>query len=467
MRNKLHKKQSLAFTSKATEILYGGAAGGGKSHLMRIKAIALCMQIPNLQVYLFRRKSEDLKKNHMEGDTGFPALLSDMIESKHVKVRDKSPHIKFWNHSGIHLCHCQHEKDKINYQGAEIHVLLIDELTHFTDSIYRYLRGRCRLPKSMEIPDNIKLPLIICGSNPGGVGHNWVKASWVDKVPEMEILQMEKEDGGMLRQYIPARLEDNPSLDEESYKMSLSGLGDEWLVRAMLDGDWNIVAGGMFDDVWRARNIVKPFEIPDNWKIYRTFDWGSSKPFSVGWHAEANGEIDDNVTDALGFEPIKGDIFRIGEWYGWNGNPDKGIKLKSGDIAKGIIERESKTGWNVQAGAADSAIWTKQDETSIYEKMCDAVGVELFTPCVKGPGSRVNGWQTCREFLSNAEEKESPAFYCFDTCRQFIRTVPVLPRDDKNIEDVDTHAEDHIADEWRYMLTSVKHESGAMNIVIY
>ena len=141
----LHPKQSFAFNSKATEILYGGAAGGGKSHLMRVKAIALCTAIPNLQVYLFRRTSVDLVLNHMASANGFPAMLADWLASGWVKYNGSERKFYFWNGSTIHLCHCEHEKNRFNYQGAEIHVLLIDELTHFTEVIYRFLRGRTRL----------------------------------------------------------------------------------------------------------------------------------------------------------------------------------------------------------------------------------------------------------------------------------------------------------------------------------
>jgi len=129
----LHYKQTLCLTSKATEILYGGAAGGGKSHCMRTLAIGYAGFIPNIQVYLFRRKTEDLKKNHLYGKNGFLNILSPLIEKRIVKINESTGKIAFKNGSMIHLCHCQHEKDVYNYQGAEIDILLIDELTHFTD----------------------------------------------------------------------------------------------------------------------------------------------------------------------------------------------------------------------------------------------------------------------------------------------------------------------------------------------
>src|SRR5271167_3390203 len=118
---------------------------GGKSHFLRIAAIAYCAEIPNLQCYLFRRLATDLEKNHMSGATGFPALLADWVDASHVKINYSKLHITFWNGSVIKLAYVQYEKDVTKFQGAEIGLLLCDELTHFTDSIYRFLRGRLRL----------------------------------------------------------------------------------------------------------------------------------------------------------------------------------------------------------------------------------------------------------------------------------------------------------------------------------
>ena len=124
----LHPKQGLAFLSRATEILYGGAAGGGKSHLLRVAALAWCADIPGLQVYLFRRTHPELAKNHLEGAGSFPALLSAWTGAGFVRINLSQNVIRFGNGSGIHLSHCQYPRDLLHYQGAEIHVLMIDEL---------------------------------------------------------------------------------------------------------------------------------------------------------------------------------------------------------------------------------------------------------------------------------------------------------------------------------------------------
>lgn len=239
----LHPKQMSALESKATEILYGGAAGGGKSHLMRIAAILWCTAIPGLQVYLFRRIRDDLVKNHVEGPNGFRAMLAGWVECKFVEIVEDE--IRFWNGSKIYLCHCKDEKDRFKYQGAEIHVLLIDELTHFTDVIYRFLRNRVRMV-GITLPEAYrgKFPRIVCGANPGGIGHQFVKTTFIDGVRPMQAYFTPKSEGGMLRQYIPARLEDNPSMasSDPGYEARLHGLGSDALVRAMRYGDWDIEA---------------------------------------------------------------------------------------------------------------------------------------------------------------------------------------------------------------------------------
>lgn len=454
----LHPRQTEAFLTEATEVLYGGAAGGGKSHLMRVAAIAWCTDIPGLQVYIFRRISDDLTKNHMEGPTGFPALLGEWVTAGHVKIRHQPTSIEFWNGAKIHLCHCQYEKDVIKYQGAEIHVLMPDELTHFTEKIYRYLRGRCRLG-ALKLPEKYigKFPRIVAGTNPGGVGHNWVRSTFVDIAPPMTIVPQPKTEGGMRRQYIPARLGDNPTLQETDpdYIDRLEGLGRPELVKAMRDGDWNIVAGGMFDDVWReSSHVIQRFDIPAGWRIDRSFDWGSSRPFSVGWWAEADG-TDAKLPDGTTRSFQRGTLIRIAEWYGWNGKPNEGLRMLATEVAAGILKAEKEMGFagRVRSGPADSAIFDTQNGVCIADDMA-RIGVR-WEKADKGPGSRKNGWERMRKMLkaSMTHPMEEPGLLVFDTCRQFIRTVPVLPRSERDQDDIDTDAEDHVGDEVRYRIT--------------
>ncbi|MFA7327352.1 MAG: terminase family protein [Candidatus Kapaibacterium sp.] len=425
---------------------------------MRIAAIAWCTDIPGLQVYLFRRVSDDLAKNHMEGHTGFPALLAEWIEAGHVKINWSKNFIEFWNGSKIHLCHCQYEKDVTKYQGAQIGVLMIDELTHFTAKIYRYLRARLRLG-GLKIPKKYQgmFPRALCGSNPGGIGHNWVKSAFIDGAAPMQIIEQPKTEGGMRRQYIQAKLADNPTMAESDpdYADRLDGLGNPALVKAMKDGDWNIVAGGMFDDLWsEPAHVLAPFRIPTGWRIDRSFDWGSTRPFSVGWWAEADG-TEAKMPDGASRSWPRGTVFRIAEWYGWNGKPNEGLRMLATDIASEIVKKEAEMGFagRVKPGPADSSIFDTQNGVCIADDMARR-GVK-WERADKGPGSRRNGWEKMRGMLSAARSvpMEAPGLLVFDTCRHFIRTVPVLPRSERDPDDVDSDAEDHVADEARYRLT--------------
>lgn len=476
---RLHPRQTEALQTLATEVLYGGAAGGGKSHLMRSAAIIWCSEIPGLQVYLFRRVSEDLYKNHMAGAGSFPELLAPWLASGHVKFNGTKNFLEFWNGSRIWLCHCQHEKDMFKYQGAEIHVLMIDELTHFTERIYRYLRGRLRLG-GLKIPAKYqgRFPRAVNGSNPGGVGHTFVRRMFLNGAGPMTIREMDKAEGGMRRQYIPAKMQDNPTLMENDpgYLLKLEGLGSADLVKAMKEGDWNIVAGGALDDVWVERHLILPrFKIPAGWRLDRSLDWGSAKPFSVGWWAEADGTeaimpaaeltfLDGTKrTYRAGekFCPVRGSFIRFHEWYG---SPEVGsnvgLRMGSPDVARGILKREAELrayGWIsgvVHPGPADNSIWTKDDDSS------DSIGKKMKAERVewiesdKSPGSRAIGLQVVRDRCEAAAKREGRAIYFMEHLAASRGTLPVLPRDPNKPEDVDTDSEDHVYDEVKYKVLS-------------
>lgn len=464
-------KQSRAIRSQATEILYGGAAGGGKSFFIRALACILCGLIPGLQVYLFRRIHEDLHKNHMEGPKSFPILLAPMIAAGFVKVVEAE--IRFWNGSKVYLCHCQHEKDVAKYQGAEIHVLLIDELTHFTETIYRFLRNRVRAP-GLVIPDAAvrlflenfgvdlcgKVPLIVSGSNPGGVGHQWVKAAFVDACAPFDVRQMSDEEGGMLRQYIPAKLEDNPDLlrDDPGYEKRLQGLGSAELVKAYRHGDWNIVAGAFFDILSEDRHKLPSFTPPKHWTRFRSMDWGSAKPFSVGWWCIAEAEW---VKFKDGRERMlpQGAIVRYREWYGVERDqdgrpkPDKGLRMSAEAVARGVLEREAGEKIDEQMSVADPAMWKEDGGPSIAERMskCDPKKPgEFIGPRFRpADNTRVPGWQQMYSRL-NWTDGDEPMLYVTEDCSDWWRTVPALQHDEAKPEDVDSRMEDHAGDDARY-----------------
>lgn len=433
---KLHPRQSRCLQSYATEILYGGAAGGGKSFLMRAAAMIWCAEIPGLQVYLFRRLLPDLTKNHMEGPSGFRAMLAPWVKMKFVQILEEE--IRFKNGSKIYLCHCKDEKDRFKYQGPEIHVLLIDELTHFTEIIYRFLRTRVRMT-GIKLPPKHKnhFPRIICSSNPGNVGHHWVKSSFIDPAKPMQLWQTPKEEGGMIRQFIPAKLDDNPTLalEDPEYRLRLKGLGSPELVKAMEDGDWNVIAGAFFSE-WRNNKIVIPaFNVPSKWLKFGAFDFGSARPFSYGLWAMSDGED-------TRFK--RGALIKIKEWYGACG-PNQGLKMKVPDIAKGILERER--GYKVTYRVADPSIFKQEGGPSIAEEFYRN-GVSFR----KADNSRINGWNQVRSRIIG--EEDEPMIYFCENCLDSIRTIPAMVHDDHQIEDVDTDCEDHAADECRYACMS-------------
>lgn len=460
LRFKLHVKQSLAFHSDATEILYGGSAGSAKSHLMRVAAIAWCGAIDGLQVYFFRRIREDLIKNHMEGPTGFRSLLAPLVQAGHVEIVEDE--IRFANGSKIYMCHCKDEKDRFKYQGAEIHVLIIDELTHFTDVIYRYLRSRVRMPISVVLPPQYakRFPRILCGTNPGGIGHQWVKATWIDAAPPYEIWKTPANEGGFVRQFIPARLTDNPSIDQEQYANNLAGLGNPELVKAMLEGDWNVVAGAALEVT--EHHKLRAFTPPKHWTRFTSFDWGYVKPYCQGWYcvAEGNTLLKGNHLYPDRYIP-DGAIIRYRELYGCTGKPDEGVREESELVVQKILKIEREAMERIDYRVADTGIWAKNDGPSTFERMFNASrdekGVSLFCPQQSIKDRQASYNELCMRLRGEMDEDKQyvPMFYVTDNCRDWWRTVPSLILDEKQPEKgADEKQELHAYDETCYAIMS-------------
>lgn len=426
---------------------------------MRVMAIFLCAMIPGLQVYIFRRIRDDLIKNHLEGPKGFRAMLAGWQQCGLCKIVDDE--IRFWNGAKIYLCHCKDEKDIYKYQGAEIHVLLIDELTHFTEAMYRYLRMRVRMI-GLDLPPQFKglLPRILCGANPGNVGHLWVKRTFVSAAPPMVIRQMEKSEGGMLRQYIPARLEDNPSLmeDDPTYEDRLEGAGSAALVKAMRHGDWDVIDGAFFNEWDNSRHVIEPFAIPRTWLRNASADWGSAKPFSFGWWAI----VPDPYKTPGGVWLPRGCLVRYREWYGVHRSPDGqikedvGLKLHADEVGRQLWEIE-KTMPAMANRVMDPAAFAENGGPSIVENIYRGSGNRVKFR--KADNTRVardgamGGWDQFRARLKGDLEGRPMAVW-FNTCTDSIRTIPALQHDGDNPEDLDSTMEDHAADETRYEFMS-------------
>lgn len=771
----LHPKQTFVLETEATEILFGGGAGGGKSFILRILAILCGIYIPNIQIYLFRRLSPDLQANHMDGEKGFRNVLSSLVA--HGDVRIVEDEIRFKNGAKIHLAHCQHEKDMYKYQGAEIHLLCceenekirmadgslklikdvcigdyaqtlqgakkvtykgerqlkkcvevnvgdrtqihttnhavltpsgwisyddmcdasrlsvtslstlycsgdkseqpsstqspsvlkphdnqeadspriqlpflsfqdhqsqletsfyegqpiqetdsamseyvhpessqpfsgfsfqairavhshapkahnaeafslrdalpyvpsaytcvnysrhystycrlcdvyplsvkdkhhdvfpqlndvalqipksllsddvdttrnyilynlqyahpysgeeriaampvqidtcevipcgerwtidltiedenhyitesglvnkncIDELTHFSEPIYRFLRNRVRMPPAIPdiakkiFGDDFTLPKIVCGSNPGNVGHTFVKRTFIDMVKPFEVVRMPPEEGGMLRQYIPALLEDNPSLmlNDPGYELRLEGLGSPDLVKAMRYGLWDITAGAALEKLRRDKHMIRDFQVPETWTTFMVIDWGSAKPFSVGWFCVVD---DDLVLKAKGEWPERliprGALIRYREYYGWNGKANEGCRLESGTVARNILDIEEEAGEEMDYRVGDSAMWAEHDGKSTQERMYDATNGQFLME--RSKKDRANNFEEVRARI--AGDDDAPMLYVTESCKHWWRTVPDLQLDERKPESgPESSQEDHPYDDTQYACAS-------------
>lgn len=383
-------------------------------------------------------------------------MLHELIDAGDVEYSKSDYSFTFWNGSRIQLAHAQHESDVYAHQGAQIGFLILDEASHFSPMMVRFLRSRVRLG-SLVVPPEWKgmFPRILYVTNPGNVGHHYFKSNFVD-FGDGHIFKAPEEEGGMLREYIPAKLSDNKILlmNDPDYAERIKGMGDANTVRAMIEGDWECLSSGGFADIWRSKvHVVQPFAIPETWRIDRGYDYGSSAPAAALWFAEADGEEFMDSDGECCWVP-KGTIFIIKECYLANQRLE-GLRLTPEAQAKRIKQCEDDEVWGrrVFPGPADNAIFASEPgRTSIATEMA-AQGV-TFTRSDKSPGSRIRGVALMRNRLeaSSTRPMEKPGIFVFSTCFHTIRTIPNLENDSNNVEDIDTKGEDHIWDVIRYRL---------------
>jgi len=428
------EKQAQLHNSRANEIVYGGAAGPGKSHALRFEGLKWGLSIPKLQVYLFRRTFPELEDNHVLPSLDqFPAKVGQYSQIKHRwhLVTD----------SYFHFCHCKNEKDVFRYQGAEMHLLLIDELTTFTEFIYDYLRSRVRC--TLDIPKEFrhKIPGIVCATNPGGIGHEFVKRRWVKFAKPMQIKRAPKREGGMRRQYIPGLLKDNPILmkKDPEYIHRLDGLPEPYRT-AYKKGDWDIFMGQMFA-FNRKDHVIKPIPVPRQAPLYTTFDWGFGKPYSVGWWwVDADGRL-----------------YRFAELYGAvPGQVNTGVRQTDDEIAEAIIAKE------IEENLEGREI-TRLADPTCFNKKPDYRGggqgpstAEVFAKhnLFMAPADADRKLKI-RQFHQRLRVKtkrwreppDAPMMLIYESCEAFISTIPNLQADEHRPEDVDTDMEDHVYDE--------------------
>lgn len=456
MHFKLYAKQKRALMSLAQEILYGGSAGSGKSYMMRVLAILLCLEIPNLKVFFFRRMFKELFINHVYSPDGFLVMMNDLIEAGDVVFNKSDQTFTFYNGAQIYLCHAQHEEDIKQYLGAEMHLLLIDEATQFTEKMIRFLRTRVRLG-TLEIPDKWKaiLPKIIYGTNPGGIGHKYFKKGFVSHGGG-HVFKAPVNDGGMTREYIPAKYGDNIIMlrNDPNYADRIRGLGDEKMSKAYLDGIWDTEEGMAFGDLWDAdKHVVQTIIVPVEWKIDRSHDYGYSSPGATLYTAESDG-TEVVIDDRMWLLP-RGSLVIIGEVYIAD-KDDKGLMLTPAEAALRMkrFEQSNKLSQRVRPGPADPNIFTKERGFASTNDMYKTQGIAF----VKGdnrPGSRERGFVKIRQMLLAARirDHENPWLLVHRGCVNLISQIPDLPTAIDNAQDVDTNANDHIYDALRYRVT--------------
>jgi hypothetical protein len=424
------------------------------SYLIRAASIIYAIEIPGSTNYVFRKNYADLKANHIDSNGGYLHMLADMMDNKLVTYNKSEYSFSFVNGSRIQLAHLNAETDLLSYQGREMTSIIIDESTQMSAYSIMYLISRLRLG-GLQIPEKWKgkFPRCILCTNPGGISHDWHKKTFVDYGTVIHRLPADK--SGMLAQFIPSRLEDNivQMQNDPDYADKLRGLsvGSPELVKAMLEGSWDITGDSAFTS-WDSKiHVINPFVIPKTWKIYRGMDWGYSNPYYVGYYAISNGE--DYLDDEGEYRSApKGSIFYIAEIYGADSD-DRGIKEEPTEMAariRTIDESLNAIGYKIHPGPADSSIWNKDRGESI---------ASIFTRCGinwvksnKTPGSRIIGLQLMNQMLYSATQDtpETPYIKFFKTCPAICRQLPNLQRDKKRPEDVDTSGNDHSWDQARY-----------------
>ena len=418
------KQQIDFFTSEAKYTAYGGARGGGKSWAVRRKLILLCMKYENLKVLLVRRTFPELRSNHIM------PLLSDL--GSYAKYKDVDKLFTFPNGSIIQLGYYDNDSDFLRYQGQEYDVIAIDEATNLKEEWIKLLLSSLRSPRG----DFRERVYFTC--NPGGASHNYIKRLFIDReyFPE----KGEKPED---YKFISAKVTDNKILMQNNpdYVNQLKALPEK-LRRAHLEGDWDIYDGQVFEEfrdkpeaylTRRFTHVIEPFDIPQHgFNIYRSFDWGYSKPFSCNWYA-CDGD---------------GRLYMIMEYYGCSGEPDVGVKMTPQAVFSEISKIEREHPWfkgKSIRGIADPAIWNAERGISIAEE-AEKFGIYFD----KGDNNRISGILQVHERLK-FDENGIPMLYVFKTCKHLIRTLPILQYDAHKVEDVDTSMEDHGYDSLRYM----------------
>lgn len=446
--------QSAFLTCDVFEVLYEGTRGPGKTDSLIMDFFQHVGQGYGVEWkgILFRQTYPQLADVISKTEKWFKLICPK------AKYNKTSHTWTFPDGEQLLLRHMRTPDDYWNYHGHAYPWIGWEELCNWADpKCYTVMMSCCRSTLA-GMPRKYRAT-----TNPYGPGHNWVKSRW--RLPQSRGIKITDSyrDGALEppRIAIHGSIYENLLLlhaDPDYIQKIRAAARNPSELAAWIDGSWDITAGGMFDDIWRGEVHVVPaiplHLIPKRWKIDRSFDWGSSKPFAVLWWAESNGEPFEYNGRVYG--RVRGDLYLVQEWYGWNGNRNEGVKMLAESVAVGIADREDD--WLIRGrckpGPADSSIFDTENGNNIAKDM-EKKGVR-WNPADKGPGSRKQGWEQIRKMISGAlppvtgGTREAPGLFVFSWCQQVLETFPNLPRDDDDLDDVNTEAEDHIGDAVRY-----------------
>jgi hypothetical protein len=421
------------------EVFFGGARGGGKTDGMLGEWVKHADRYGENAIGLMLRRTR--------------TELVETIERSRViyapmgwKYHETDKMWRATNGARLRFAYLERDADAELYQGHSYTRLYVEEIGNFPNPapIFKLM---ATLRSGAGVPVGFRAT-----GNPGGPGHQWVKARYIDPAP-LGNRVIRDNDTHLERVYIPSKVDNNSAhIDVENYKRQLRASGSKELVAAWLDGDWNVTLGAFFDCWNTKRHVVRPFEVPKDWLRFRSMDWGSASPFSVGWWAVVQ---DDFATDARTLP--RGCIVRYREWYGCKpGQPNTGIKLHAEAVGESIAAREKKDD-KISYGVLDPSAFAEDGGPSIAERLARGSGNKVhFRRADNTRVARVGaigGWDQFRARLVG-DVADRPMIVAFSTCIDSIRTIPFLQHDPDKPEDLMTDSEDHAADDWRYACMS-------------
>jgi len=426
--------QTEFLAANEREVLYGGAAGGGKSYGLLADPMRYFSN-PNFNGLILRRSNDELRELIWKSQELYPKAF------KGAKWGEKKSQWTFPSGAKLWLTYLERDQDVLRYQGQAFSYIAFDELTQYpTPFAWNYLRSRLRTTDPT-------LPIFMrATTNPGGSGHGWVKRAFIDPAPANTKFVAKDIDSGedlvypvghdkageplFYRRFIPASLVDNPYLMEGGqYEANLLSL-PEMQRRQLLDGDWAVADGAAFSEFRSNVHVIKPYDIPTDWIRFRSCDYGYSSFSAVHWFA---------------IDPSYGTLINYRELY---------LSKHTGrDLSKAVKEAEG--GERIQYGVLDSSCWHNRGQIgpSIAEEMISE-GTR-WRPSDRTNGARVAGKNRLHEVLKVDEYTDVPGIQFFDTCRQIIADLPIIPSDPRGSDDIDPrYATDHAYDSVRYAVMS-------------